>query len=100
MRRSGVRPSSAPPIRFDNFGVAIMATPFPFDTTVRHLTDILPVYAIILVMNKKAKKRLKEAIQKEIADKVKTPTPPQDFSVTKNAPESRGFTAKPEKKRG
>jgi len=52
-------------------------------------------------MNKKAKKRLKEAIQKEIADKVKTPTPPsQEFSANKKAPESRGFTVKPEKKRG
>jgi hypothetical protein len=51
-------------------------------------------------MNKKAKKRLKEAIQKEIAEKVKTPTPPQDFSAAKKAPESRGFTVKPEKKRG
>jgi hypothetical protein len=51
-------------------------------------------------MNKKAKKRLKETVQKKIADKVKTPTPPQDFSSKKSAPESRGFTAKPEKKRG
>jgi len=51
-------------------------------------------------MNKKAKNRLKEAIQKEIAEKVKTPTPSQDFSATKNVPESRGFTAKPAKKRG
>jgi len=51
-------------------------------------------------MNKKAKKRLKEAIQKEIAEKVKTSTPSQDFSATKKAPESRGFTVKPEKKRG
>jgi hypothetical protein len=51
-------------------------------------------------MNKKAKKRLKKAIQKEIAEKVKTPTLPQDFSSQKKAPESRGFTVKPEKKRG
>ncbi|MFN2454330.1 MAG: hypothetical protein ABR577_08930 [Pyrinomonadaceae bacterium] len=51
-------------------------------------------------MNKKAKKRLKEAIQKDIAEKVKQPPPPQDFSAKKNAPESRGFTVKPEKKRG
>ncbi|MBA2502516.1 MAG: hypothetical protein H0V27_06510 [Pyrinomonadaceae bacterium] len=51
-------------------------------------------------MNKKAKKRLKEAIQKEIAEKVKTPTAKQNLTSTKNAPESRGFTAKPEKKRG
>jgi len=77
-----------------------MATPFSFETTVRHLTEILPVYAIICAMNKKAKKRLKEAIQKEIAEKVKAPTPPQDFSAAKNTPQSRGFTAKPEKKRG
>ncbi len=58
------------------------------------------MYAIILVMNKKAKKRLKEAIQKEIAEKIKTPAPSQDFSAKKNTPDSRGFTAKPEKKRG
>ena len=77
-----------------------MATPFSFETTVRDLAEILPVYAIIFAMNKKAKKRLKEAIQKEIAEKVKAPTPPQDFSAAKKAPESRGFTVKPEKKRG
>lgn len=77
------------------------AAPFPYLTPfVRGLTDTLPVYAIILVMNKKAKKRLKEAIQKEIAEKVKTPMPSQDLPATKNAPESRGFTVKPEKKRG
>jgi hypothetical protein len=51
-------------------------------------------------MNKKAKKRLKEAIRKEVVEKVKPQTPSQDFSVTKNTPESRGFTAKPDKKRG
>ena len=41
-----------------------MATPFSFETAVRYLADYLPVYAIIFAMNKKAKKRLKEAIQK------------------------------------
>ena len=51
-------------------------------------------------MNKKAKKRLKEAIQQQVADKAKPAMPSGDFSVTKNAPESRGFTVKPEKKRG
>lgn len=51
-------------------------------------------------MNKKAKKRLKEAIQKEVAEKVKPSMPSPEFSNTKNAPESRGFTVKPEKKRG
>ena len=77
-----------------------MATPFSFETTVRDLAEILPVYAIICAMNKKAKKRLKEAIRKEIAEKTKASQPSQDFSATKNTPQSRGFTVKPEKKRG
>jgi hypothetical protein len=52
-------------------------------------------------MNKKAKKRLKEAIQKEIADKPKPPMPLQNSAATNKTQEnSRGFTVKPEKKRG
>jgi hypothetical protein len=51
-------------------------------------------------MKKREKKRLKEAIQKEIeerSDKTKS----QSFSPTaKKLPESRGFTARPDKKRG
>jgi hypothetical protein len=51
-------------------------------------------------MNKRAKKRLKEAINKEIADRA-SKNKEQNFSTpTKKIPESRGFTAKPEKKRG
>lgn len=51
-------------------------------------------------MNKRAKKRLKEAINKEIADRTDKGKE-QNFSTPiKKIPESRGFTAKPEKKRG
>jgi hypothetical protein len=51
-------------------------------------------------MNKRAKKRLKEAVQKEIAERTEKPQG-QNFSTpVKKVPESRGFTAKPEKKRG
>ena len=53
-------------------------------------------------MNKRAKKRVKEAIRKEIAElsenrkeKEQGFTPP-----AKKLPESRGFTARPDKKRG
>jgi hypothetical protein len=51
-------------------------------------------------MKKREKKRLKEAIQKEITERSeKTKTP--GFSPTpKKLPESRGFTVRPEKKRG
>jgi hypothetical protein len=51
-------------------------------------------------MNKKAKKRLKESVQKEIAERTTgdkgqgSPVPP------KKLPESRGFTPRPDKKRG
>ena len=51
-------------------------------------------------MNKRAKKRLKEALKKEIADKAK-PGNDQGFSSPKQPPEERrGFIAKPAKKRG
>ena len=51
-------------------------------------------------MNKRAKKRLKEAIRKDIAERTEN-RKDQDFSTpAKKVPESRGFTAKPEKKRG
>jgi hypothetical protein len=50
-------------------------------------------------MKPRAKKRLKEAIEKENLERDKTrklqPSPP-----TKGFQERRGFTAKPEKKRG
>lgn len=51
-------------------------------------------------MNKKAKKRLKESVQKEIAERNPnrneqgTPTP------SKKLPESQKFTPRPDKKRG
>ncbi|HEX8473025.1 MAG TPA: hypothetical protein VF666_03260 [Pyrinomonadaceae bacterium] len=50
-------------------------------------------------MNKRAKKRFKEAIKKESLERTKT-TKGETFSPTKQLPERRGFTAKPEKKRG
>jgi hypothetical protein len=51
-------------------------------------------------MNKRAKKRLKESIQKEIVERSphrKTQPSPSDL---KKLPESRGFTPRPEKKKG
>jgi hypothetical protein len=51
-------------------------------------------------MNKKAKKRLKEAVQKEIAERT-TDSKGQGSSIPpKKLPESRGFTPRPDKKRG
>ncbi|MBA3242915.1 MAG: hypothetical protein H0T60_16965 [Acidobacteria bacterium] len=53
-------------------------------------------------MNKRAKKRLKEAIKKDIGERADK-RQEQTFSPpSKNLPpgQTRGFTAKPEKKRG
>jgi hypothetical protein len=51
-------------------------------------------------MNKKAKKRLKEAVQKEIAERNPKRNEQGSPSPSKKLPESRGFTARPDKKRG
>ena len=53
-----------------------------------------------LAMNKKAKKRLKESVQKEIAERT-TGSKGQGSSIPpKKLPESRGYTPRPDKKRG
>ncbi|HYG09788.1 MAG TPA: hypothetical protein VD835_07435 [Pyrinomonadaceae bacterium] len=43
---------------------------------------------------------MKEAIQKDIAERTDKRKEQNFSTVTKKVPESRGFTAKPEKKRG
>jgi len=53
-----------------------------------------------LFMNKRAKKRMKEAIQKEIAERSDNRKEQGFADSTKKLPESRGFTARPDKKRG
>jgi hypothetical protein len=58
------------------------------------------MFCIIFVMNKRAKKRMKEAIQKEIAGRSDNRKEQGHSSPTKKAPESRGFTVRPDKKRG
>ena len=50
-------------------------------------------------MNKRAKKRLKEAIEKENLERAKIRNE-QNTSSSKQYQEPRGFTPKPEKKRG
>lgn len=51
-------------------------------------------------MNKKAKKRLKESVQKEIAERNPSRNT-QDTSIPpKKLPESQKFTPRPDKKRG
>jgi hypothetical protein len=50
-------------------------------------------------MNKRAKKRMKEAIKKDITERSEKRTE-QSSSPTKKLPESRGFTVRPDKKRG
>ena len=50
-------------------------------------------------MNKRAKKRLKETIEKENAERAKT-HPEQNLSSPKDRQELRGFLPKPAKKRG
>jgi hypothetical protein len=51
-------------------------------------------------MNKRAKKRLKEAIKKEIVERSDNRKEQGFSSPPKKLPESRGFTARPDKKRG
>ncbi|HVF57964.1 MAG TPA: hypothetical protein VM934_17570 [Pyrinomonadaceae bacterium] len=50
-------------------------------------------------MNKRAKKRLKEAIKKDILERAK-PQREQNPPSSKNVQERPGFTPKPAKKRG
>jgi hypothetical protein len=51
-------------------------------------------------MNKRAKKRLKEAIKKDISERSENRQEQGHSSPTKKMPESRGFTVRPDKKRG
>jgi hypothetical protein len=51
-------------------------------------------------MNKKAMKRLKESVQKQIAERTPKQNEPGASSPRKKMPESRGFTPRPDKKRG
>jgi hypothetical protein len=51
-------------------------------------------------MNKKAKKRLKESVKKEIAERSHNRNEQGASSPAKKLPESRGFTPRPDKKRG
>ena len=50
-------------------------------------------------MNKRAKKQVKEAIEKKNLERTKV-IQEQNLSSSKKLPESRGFTARPDKKRG
>lgn len=51
-------------------------------------------------MNKRAKKRIKEAIKKDISERSETRKDQGFSSPAKKLPESRGFTLRPDKKRG
>jgi hypothetical protein len=51
-------------------------------------------------MNKRAKKRMKEAIKKEIAERSENRKAQGFTPPAKKLPESRGFTPRPDKKRG
>jgi hypothetical protein len=51
-------------------------------------------------MNKRAKKRLKEAIKKDIAERTTNNKGQGSSAPPKTMPESRGFTPRPDKKRG
>jgi hypothetical protein len=50
-------------------------------------------------MNKRAKKRVKEALEKENLERAKT-RQEQNLSLSKDRQERRGFIPKPAKKRG
>jgi len=59
------------------------------------------MFCIIAAMNKRAKKRMKEAIRKDITEKSDNRQQQQGHSSpTKKLPQSRGFTVRPDKKRG
>jgi hypothetical protein len=51
-------------------------------------------------MNKRAKKRAKEAIKTEVASRSDNRKGQGSSSHSKKLPESRGFTPRPDKKRG
>lgn len=50
-------------------------------------------------MNKRAKKRVKEAIEKKNLERTKA-AQEQNLASAKKLPQSRGFTVRPDKKRG
>lgn len=68
----------------------------------RHLAGVIsPIfYCIISAMNKRAKKRAREAIKKEILERSDNRKDQGSSSPSKKLPESRGFTPRPDKKRG
>lgn len=76
------------------------------DPTLRRFgTDLIPLRSVLLkirynltIMNKRAKKRLKEAIEKEKQERDKA-LPPQKLGPAKHLQEMRGFLPKPPKKR-
>lgn len=51
-------------------------------------------------MNKKAKKRLRESVRKEIAERDSKPNEHGTAIPPKKLPESQKFTPRPDKKRG
>jgi hypothetical protein len=51
-------------------------------------------------MNKRAKKRAREDIKKEISERSDNRREQGSSSPSKKLPESRGFTPRPDKKRG
>jgi hypothetical protein len=63
---------------------------------------MITVYFLLYnpAMNKRAKKRAKEAIKKEIAERTDNRQPQGSTSPSKKLPQSRGFTPRPDKKRG
>ncbi len=60
---------------------------------------MIPAYGIIPVMNKRAKKRVKEAIEKKNLERDNL-RKEQTLSSSQKTPERRGFLTKPDKKRG
>jgi len=54
----------------------------------------------LFIMNKRAKKRLKEAIQKELSERADKRNEQPFSAPARKVSESSGFKVKPEKKRG
>jgi hypothetical protein len=68
---------------------------FPID----HVFDVARL-RYNLLMNKKAKKRLKESVQKEIAERNPNRNDQGTSIPPKKLPDSQKFTPRPDKKRG
>jgi hypothetical protein len=98
-------PSTTNSLRAEQFGsnsdvpAPSAYVPWPAKWLLRGLFFSLLFLMYNLFMNKRAKKRVKEAIEKDNVEREKI-RKDQNHPSAKGIQERRGFTAKPDKKRG